>query len=45
MKIQIGGKVSCNEDETARICGMAISPNRQQDHMVWIGNKNEEFFV
>jgi hypothetical protein len=33
------------EEEAISICGMAISPNKQQDQMMWIGTKNEEFSV
>jgi hypothetical protein len=27
-------------DEVERICRMVISPNKQADQLVWVGNKN-----
>lgn len=33
------------EEEVTKICGMAISPNKQADQLVWVGNKNGEYFV
>jgi hypothetical protein len=31
------------EEEAVSICGLAISPNRQQDQMVWIGTQTRNF--
>lgn len=32
-------------NEVERICGMVISPNKQADQLVWMGNKNGDFSV
>lgn len=32
-------------EEAKKICGMALSPLKQADKLVWVGNKNGEFSV